>query len=79
MLEGGQRPTTIESLPLAMARFSGIKSELSGWATAEISFEFNPKGTHLFSIFELAYAGLPPWGDPVGMLVHAWPAGHRWR
>lgn len=23
--------------------------------------------------------GLPPWGDPVGMLVHAWPAGHRWR
>lgn len=56
MLEGGQRPTTIESLPLAMARFSGIKSELSGWATAEISFEFNPKGTHLFSIFELAYA-----------------------
>lgn len=56
MLEGGQRPTTIQSLPLAMARFSGIKSELSGWATAEISFEFNPKGTHLFSIFELAYA-----------------------
>ena len=23
--------------------------------------------------------GLPPWGDPGGMLVHAWPAGHRWR
>lgn len=23
--------------------------------------------------------GLPPWGDPVGMLVHAWPAGYRWR
>lgn len=55
MLEGGQKPTTIESLPLAMERFSGIKSELSGWATAEISFEFNPKGTHLFSILELAY------------------------
>ena len=23
--------------------------------------------------------GLPPWGDPVGMLVHSRPAGHRWR
>lgn len=55
MLEGGQKPATIESLPLAMERFSGIKSELSGWATAEISFKFNPKGTHLFSILELAY------------------------
>jgi len=44
MLEGGQKPSTIESLPLAMERFSRIKSELSGWATAEISFEFNPKG-----------------------------------
>ena len=28
---------------------------------------------------DLDRAGLPPWGDPVGMLVHAWPAGHRWR
>lgn len=55
MLEGGQKPATIESLPLAMERFSGIKSELSSWATAEISFEFNPEGTHLFSILELAY------------------------
>ncbi|MFN3320451.1 MAG: SDR family NAD(P)-dependent oxidoreductase [Allorhizobium sp.] len=27
----------------------------------------------------ISIAGLPPWGDPVGMLVHAWPAGHRWR
>ncbi len=31
------------------------------------------------NIIREKWSGLPPWGDPVGMLVHAWPAGHRWR
>jgi transposase len=26
----------------------------------------------------LSGIGLPPWGDPFGMLVHARSVGHRW-
>lgn len=40
--------------------------------TIKIQFE-QPEDLNGFEV------GLPPWGDPVGMLVHAWPAGHRWR
>lgn len=76
MLEGGQKPATIESLPLAMERFSGIKSELSGWATAEISFEFNPKGTHLFSILELAYGYAKRCGDLTRSIESLIASGH---
>lgn len=55
MLEGGQKPSSIETVPLAMKRLAGIKQELTNWAAAEIRFEFDPSGTDLFSIFELAY------------------------
>ncbi|MBY5827105.1 hypothetical protein [Rhizobium leguminosarum] len=55
MLEGGQRPAMIETMPLAVERLKGIKSDLSSWAESDIQFDFNPTGTDLFSIFELAY------------------------
>jgi len=55
MLEGGKRPAPIENLQLAMERLAGIREELTGWATAEIEFDFNPAGTDLFSMFELAF------------------------
>lgn len=76
MLEGGKRPATIETLPLAMERFSGIKLELSGWATAEISFEFDPKGTHLFSILELAYGYAKRCDDLTRSIESLIAAGH---
>ncbi|MGR9356863.1 hypothetical protein [Rhizobiales bacterium] len=55
MLEGGQKPAAIETLPFAMERLAGIKSDLKAWAECSIMFDFNPAGTHLFSIIELAY------------------------
>ena len=55
MLEGGKKPALIETMPLAMERLNGIKSDLSSWAGSKIQFDFDPAGTDLFSIFELAY------------------------
>jgi hypothetical protein len=46
----------IETNPLATARMEQIERELRAWATKRIEFSFNPQGTHLFSMLELAYS-----------------------
>jgi hypothetical protein len=55
-MKGGQEPSDIEENPLAMSRLAGIKEDLKKWTAAQVVFEFDPRGTDLFSIIELAYA-----------------------
>jgi hypothetical protein len=55
MLKGGQTPAAIESEPVARRRIEAIKKELQKWASAKVEFDFDPSGTDLFSILELAY------------------------
>lgn len=76
MLGGGQKPAAIETLPFAMERLAGVKSELDAWAECSITFDFNQVGTHLFSIFELAYGYAKRCKDLTRSIEAMLSAGH---
>lgn len=46
----------LESNPLAVARIEGIERDIRAWAEKPIEFAFDPSGTGLFSMEELARA-----------------------
>lgn len=56
MEENVQRPFALESNPLAIERVAAIESELKAWAEKKVEFLFNPAGTDLFSVHELAHS-----------------------
>jgi hypothetical protein len=49
-------PLALESEPLAINRIAGIENDLRAWASKAVDFSFNPAGTDLFSIHELAHS-----------------------
>lgn len=48
--------SSIETNPLAIERVELIERDLRAWAAKPITFEFDPSGTHLFSMMELTHS-----------------------
>ena len=49
-------PLAVEADPLVVHRIAGIEQNLRAWADKRVEFYFNPAGTNLFLIHELAHS-----------------------
>jgi hypothetical protein len=47
-------PNFLETLPLAKERVDQIEKDIRSWATKPIEFDFDVRGTHLYSMEELS-------------------------